>query len=65
MMDLIIVHDDDGAIHASRLVRCKDCKHGEPYATKTGKTLYYCEMLWSQMDPDWFCADGEVKNEEV
>ena len=35
------------------IIRCKDCKHGEPY--DDGGVI--CEAIWH--DDDWFCADGE------
>lgn len=47
------------------IVRCKDCKY-------RGKHKLYQEVLidnWCEMhgkivaDPDWFCADGEARNE--
>ena len=37
------------------VVRCKDCKHGEPY--DDGGVI--CEAIWH--NDDWFCADGERK----
>ena len=36
------------------IVRCKDCKHGEPGACGYGID---CEGVWHE--DDWFCADGE------
>ena len=46
------------------LIRCKDCKHGE----KTSTFRYYPNLTWCNKyershDDDWFCADGEVKND--
>ena len=38
------------------IVRCKDCKHGEPGACGDGVD---CDGVWH--DDDWFCADGERK----
>lgn len=40
------------------IVRCKDCKHGEPGACGDGVD---CDGVWH--DYDWFCADGERKDE--
>lgn len=39
------------------VVRCKDCKHGEPGACGDGID---CDGVWH--DDDWFCADGERKD---
>ena len=36
------------------VVRCKDCKYGEPGACGYGVD---CDGVWH--DADWFCADGE------
>ena len=38
------------------LIRCKDCKHGEPGACGDGVD---CDGVWH--DAYWFCADGERK----
>ena len=40
------------------IVRCKDCKHGEPGACGDGVD---CDGVWH--NDDWFCADGEKKDE--
>ena len=39
-----------------QVVRCKDCKNGEPGACGYGID---CDGVWH--DDDWFCADGERK----
>ena len=39
-----------------QIVRCKDCKYGEPGACGDGVD---CDGIWH--DNDWFCADGEHK----
>ena len=44
------------------LIRCKDCKHGEP--CNDGEI--YCEKDIGTIEtavhkPDWYCADGEAK----
>lgn len=46
------------------IVRCKDCKHGEPcnediYCKKDIGTIET-----SMHKPDWFCADGEEKHDD-
>ena len=41
----------------AEIVRCKDCKHGEPGACGDGVD---CDGVWH--DADWFCADGERKD---
>ena len=45
-----------------QIIRCKDCKHGEP--CNNGE--YYCEKDIGTFEspvhcPDWFCADAERK----
>ena len=47
-----------------RVVRCKDCKHGDP--CNDGEI--HCEkdigtIETSVHKPDWFCADGEKAQE--
>lgn len=44
------------------IVRCKDCKHreydGSPFCP------WMCEIDGRNVPDDWFCADGERKEEE-
>ena len=60
------VLDDAIALLKDRqeIVRCKDCKHGEP--CNDGEI--YCEkdigtIVTAVHKPDWFCADGERKSD--
>ena len=52
---------------AKELVRCKDCKHGQYEEWDNGectdKTVY-CDM-YGIHKPDWFCADGERKQNDA
>ena len=43
-------------IRQPEIVRCKNCKHGEPGACGDGVD---CDGVWH--DDNWFCADGERK----
>ena len=50
-------------VDAVPVVRCKDCKHRDPEDKK-------CDcghsILWQlPMDDDWFCADGERRDDEL
>ena len=45
-----------GICEAGDIVRCKDCKYGEPGNCGYGID---CEGVWH--DDDWFCAAGERK----
>ena len=54
------------------LVRCKDCRHGGCRTTYTDGRLakVVCKLhgtkkneVW--MDADWFCADGELAEQNV
>ena len=67
MKELIIKVDDPGerawdgspkTFEIQELVRCKDCKHGEPGACGDGVD---CDGVWH--GDDWFCADGERKSD--
>lgn len=42
-----------------KVVRCKDCVHWGEDALDDGA----CVRGVLQMDPDWFCADGERRSE--
>lgn len=55
--------DSDGGKRVEemhRLVRCKDCRHCTFY---DGEQLADCMIKqgWVPVKPDWFCADGEMK----
>jgi hypothetical protein len=51
------------------LVRCKDCRWYEIYQLKqdgTDDRRYspsYCTLFRHNFKPDWFCADGEKRDE--
>lgn len=73
MMAEWIVEIKDGLPHLQRmteLVRCKDCKWYEIYQLKkdgTDDRRYkpsYCVNLAFHASPDWFCADGERREDE-
>ena len=50
--------------YVQQLVRCKDCKHGEkPLTFKYYPNLIWCNKYECSHDGDWFCADGERKEE--
>ena len=51
-----------------QIIRCKDCKYGEPTRNVYGderiscsNTHGYVDSLCFTMPPDWFCADAERK----
>ena len=44
------------------LVQCKDCKHG--YLYDFGQSVD-CEFNELAKDPDWFCADGERRDNDA
>lgn len=52
------------------IIRCKDCKHRPTYpeaygAEINGKWCYWCELIHSWKPDDWFCADGERREQDV
>lgn len=57
------------AVDAVPVVRCRDCKHGEPTHNARGEAVIKCEEIcWlcrlpRLMEPDWFCADGERRED--
>lgn len=53
-----------------QIVRCKDCKHRPTYpeaygANVNGEWCYWCELHGAWKHDDWFCADGEVKQDGI
>lgn len=56
--------DDMPAVDAAQVVRCKDCRY---YNTIfCGDGFGWCERtgIGHGTSDGWFCADGEVKNEQ-
>lgn len=57
-------------VAAVPVVHCRDCKHGEPTHNARGEAVIKCEEIcWlcrlpRLMEPDWFCADGERRDED-
>lgn len=57
-------------VDAVPVVRCGECKHGEPDTNCIGEKAIRCEHednpygggVWL-MNPKWFCADGERRTE--
>ena len=53
-----------------RVVRCKDCVHGEPTHNARGEAVIKCWEICSLckiprlMEPDWYCADGERRDDD-
>lgn len=48
---------------AKKLIRCKDCKHGG--IDSTSHPNYWCSAHSEYHEPDWFCADGERKEDKL
>ena len=46
------------------IIRCKDCKHGEIYTAINGVLLsIMCDGVKHR--PEWFCADGERRDDDA
>ena len=58
----IVELEDLPTIDAVEVVHCKDCskRHGEIQNCKGELLYYFCEN--GTHKPNWFCADGDVKN---
>ena len=51
-----------------RVVRCRDCKYASPvrYDDYGNATLWECSELELALDGlEWYCADGERKEEDA
>lgn len=47
-----------------QIVRCKDCIHGEkPPTFRYYPNLTWCNKYKLSHDDNWFCADGEKRDE--
>lgn len=54
---------DNGMVSkvGQELVRCRDCKHGEPWGVLIGCGT--SKGFGITHNPDWFCADGEKRTD--
>ena len=73
---------DDGELHEMYIdviallkaqepvVRCKDCKNGEPARNAVGQAVIKCYEICDLcklprlMELDWYCADGERREDD-
>ena len=55
--------NDSPTIDAVPVVRCKDCKQYKTIFTWNGNEYKACELN-PHGDGDWYCADGERKDDE-
>ena len=67
----ILVHhaipliEEAPTIDAVPVVRCKDCKHCEYASNRIPvEQAWVCYKLGIDVEQDWFCADGERKDNE-
>lgn len=55
----LVMIDEQPTIDAVEVVRCKDCRFCfDGFCDSEGVTSN------ALVEPDWFCADGEVKSDE-
>lgn len=45
----------------NNVIRCKDCKYGEPSALPS--KVRWCSIHEFYREPDWFCSDGKMKGD--
>ena len=68
MIELIIEkHDNGKLVPVKELVRCKDCKHGEPCKNGLDEDAIECFdtdicLEVRCRNPNWYCANGELKD---
>ena len=56
--------DNQPTVDAVPVVRCKDCKNWDrTWTLQSG--LHFCPMIGLQTAKDWFCADGERREEDT
>lgn len=54
---------DTPMVEYAPVVRCKDCKWWKNAVGWGGVDLKKCELSESVRKPDWFCADGERRED--
>jgi hypothetical protein len=59
------------AVDAAPVVRCRDCKYGEPDTNGLGEDMVMCQNKLNPigdgdwlMPPEFFCADGERRDDD-
>ena len=57
-ISLALSHED-----LEPVVRCKDCKHRMTELSDDRKTRCYCPIVDHYTVNDWFCADGERRED--
>lgn len=55
--------DSFDAHNAPELIRCKDCKNKEKDGISEG--FHYCNINGLQVTDDWYCADGERRDDDA
>lgn len=65
MSEYIMIKETGNApITVAKLVRCKDCKWYKKGYDIDGKWFTRCNgdvRVYGQTKPDWFCADGKMR----
>lgn len=51
--------DDAPTIDAVKVVRCKNCKHGEQRVTANYVPFWYCNRNGRSIKDDYYCGYGE------
>jgi len=66
LVDLFAIIKDLEAVDALPVVRCKDCKHRYFADNRVlSEQTWVCEKDGLEKRPDWYCADGERRDEYV
>lgn len=56
--------DRQPAIDAVPVVRCRECANWETdWTPNGGGEKHFCPLIGLTRPPDWYCADGERKEE--
>ena len=70
--DVVDMIESRPTIDAVPVVRCGECKWGEPDTNGAGQEMVMCYNAFNPVgcenwivSPDWFCADGERKDGET
>ena len=64
------IMEEAPAVDAVPVVRCKDCKYGEPETNGFGEDMVMCQNKQNPigyedwlMPPEFYCADGERRDD--
>ena len=59
---IVKIHDNGQLETIQELIRCKDCRYGDPYSEYGLPCGVICRLSSKERRPDnWYCAEGKKR----